>query len=239
MEDNGAFTPRKLLIIIVEVILVAILVMTAIGLMQLYWVAPIGIVGASMEDTVYNGNTVYINKAYKSIERGDVVVTYIPEGYRNYDVDWWKYTDDNDDTQSCPASRTKTFDDFVSCLPFVGKANTYDAQSGQRVTVNGYYLVIKRVVGCPGDTVQIINGILHVNGAREDRAGLCKYKNDYSHVLQAGVLYFGGQSLQQYRLAHIRAHSGQLDIRKSVCRTGGRQMENATVKCANNHEKTR
>lgn len=191
MKEQENFSPRKLLIYIVEVILVALVALSAVALVQMYWVAPNGVYGPSMEDTLYTGDTVYINKAFKSISRGDVVVVYLPEDYTNYGLDWWRYTGDNDDTQRCPSSRTKTFDDFFESLPFFSMDTTDDKTGTSK---NGYKMVIKRVVACPGDTVQIVGGVLYINGDRDSRAGLYNYPMEYYHVMLEGEYFILGDN---------------------------------------------
>ena len=190
MEES--FSPRKLIVILIEIILVAMLALTAVALVQLYWIAPIGISGPSMEDTLYSGDTVYINKAYKTLARGDVVVVYIPSDYENYAVDWARYTGDNDDTERCPASRKKTFDDFFSAMPFFGKNQTHD--EGEATVEDAYKMIIKRIVAVPGDRVQIVEGVLYVNGSPESKAGLYNFPVDYDHVMGEGEYYILGDN---------------------------------------------
>ena len=190
-KEQEGFSPRKLLVYMVEVILVALLALTAVALVQMYWIAPNGVYGPSMEDTLYSGDTVYINKAFKSISRGDVVIVYLPDDYNNYGLDWGNYTGENDDTDRCPSSRKKTFDDFFASLPFFRMSST-DDKTG--TTKDGYKMVIKRVIGCPGDTVQIIDGVLYVNGERDSRAGLHNYAVEYHHVLLEGEYFILGDN---------------------------------------------
>jgi len=190
MEEN--FSPRKLVVILVEIILVAMLALTAVALVQLYWIAPIGISGPSMEDTLYSGDTVYINKSFKTLSRGDVVVVYIPGDYENYAVDWARYTGDNDDTEHCPASRKKTFDDFFSSMPFFGKIHTHD--ENEATVEDSYKMIIKRIVAVPGDRVQIVEGVLYVNGTPESKAGLYNFPVDYDHVMGEGEYYILGDN---------------------------------------------
>ena len=158
------FTPRKLLVFIVEIILAVMLILSAVSLVQLYWISPIGVYGPSMEGTLHTGDMVYINKSFGSVSRGDVVVVYLPKDY-TYDQ-LGLYTGANDDTERCPASRTKTFDDFIANLPFFGKGKTSD-DSDESATINyddDYYMVIKRVIALPGETVQRLEGKLTVEG---------------------------------------------------------------------------
>lgn len=204
MEEK--ITPRKLLVYIVEVILFVLVAMIAVTLVQMYWVAPIGVYGPSMEDTLYTNDTVYINKSFKEVSRGDVVVVYLPGDYINYGVDMWRYTGDNDDTDRCPASRKKTLDDFVASMPFFGKASTGEDGNAD----NDYYLVVKRVVACPDDLVQIKNGVLYINGDLESRAGLYNYPNDYDYRLGEDEYFILGDnravSKDSSRYGPIRAN---------------------------------
>jgi len=188
MEEK--FTPRKLLLYIVEVILVVMFVLSAVALVQLFWVSPIGISGPSMQHTLDTGDTVYINKAFKTVDRGDVVVVYLPQDYTNYGLDWWRYTGDNDDTQRCPASRTKTFDDFIMAMPFFNMGTGDDNQGTAK---DGYKMVIKRVVAVPGDTVQILDGVLTVNGVEDDR-GVRDSSLSFYHVLGAEEYFIMGDN---------------------------------------------
>lgn len=190
MEES--FSPRKLAVILVEIILVAMLALTAVALVQLYWIAPIGISGPSMEDTLYSGDTVYINKAYKGLSRGDVVVVYIPSDYENYATDWARYTGANDDTDRCPSSRKKTFDDFFSAMPFFGKTHTHDED--EATVESSYKMIIKRIIAIPGDRVQIVEGVLYVNGTPESKAGLYNFPYDYDHVMGEGECYVLGDN---------------------------------------------
>jgi signal peptidase I len=198
-RDGGieeSFSPRKLVLIITEIILVVIIALSSVALVQLYWIAPIGIQGPSMEDTLYTGDTVYIQKNYKHISRGDVVVVYLPNDYNNYLWDMERYIGENDDTDRCPASRKKTFDDFIAAMPFFGKNKTNDDNSATKE--DEYKLVIKRVVGVPGDRIRIIDGVLYVNNGPDSRAGLfnfrAEYPFDYDHTLGEGEYYILGDN---------------------------------------------
>lgn len=188
---DDKFTPRKLLVYIVELILAVMLILSAVSVVQLYWVSPVGIYGPSMENTLYSGDLVYINKSFKSLSRGDVVVVYLPKDY-SYDQ-WELYTGDNDDTERCPSSRTKTFDDFIANLPFFGRGNTSDDSDGGNINYDDdYYMVIKRVVAMPGETVQILNGELTVNGEHEGTyANRAKV---YLHTMEADEYFILGDN---------------------------------------------
>lgn len=90
-------------------VVLAILLVMAFGMQT-------KVIGDSMEPTLYNGQTVLVNRAFIKIfspKTGDIVV-FLPNG-----------------------------------------------------NVNSHYY-IKRIVACPGDTVQITDGVLYVNGVAED-----------------------------------------------------------------------
>lgn len=167
------------MLIIVELLLVVILAFVAVGLIQLYWVSPIGVVGSSMTPTIKGGSAdgstkgakVYINKSYKEIKKGDVVVVYIPDKLGMTKSDKTRYmladylAEVGDDTQLCPASKKTTFSDFIRSMPFVSSLQAgEDMDTGD----NGYKRVIKRIVGCPGDQIDFVDGVLYVNGKPED-----------------------------------------------------------------------
>lgn len=160
-----SFTPKKLLVILVEVILIVMLALMTVGLIRMYWIGAIGVTGSSMAPTIHSeGDKVYINKAFKTLERGDVVVLYVPVVLGNYDDNGRMITLDNyaDDEQSCPASRTKTMTDFIHSLPFVKTQQAGDVAEDEE-----YKCIIKRIVACPGDTVAFIKGELYVNNVKE------------------------------------------------------------------------
>ncbi len=160
-----SFTPKKLLVILVEVILIVMLALMTVGLIRMYWIGAIGVTGSSMSPTIHSeGDKVYINKAFKNLEIDDVVVLYVPLDLGSYDENGRMITVDNyaDDKQSCPASRTKTMTDFIHSLPF-GKTQ----QAGDVAEDDKYKCIIKRIVACPGDTVAFVNGELYVNNVKE------------------------------------------------------------------------
>jgi len=103
----------------IAVLLVAFLITSAFGIR-------IEVLGNSMEETLYEGNTVLLNR-----------FIYV-------------YSD-------------PTYDDVVAFLP--------------EGNLNAQYS-IKRVVGLPGDTIQIINGYLYVNGERYDESISADYMTD-------------------------------------------------------------
>ncbi len=198
--SNQEFGPKKLLVIIVEILLVVILAFVAVGLIQLYWVGSIGVVGSSMSPTIKSsGSKVYINKAYKSLKKGDVVVVYIPEELGSFKPNGTKYTlaDFADDKEVCPATKKTTFSDFIRSLPFVR-----NLQAGEDTGENGYKRVIKRVVGCPGDTIAFVNGELYVNNVKEEKfvytwstLGVTDHtSNNYNYKLAEGEYFILGDN---------------------------------------------
>lgn len=177
-KHEEGFTPKKLMVIIVEVILIVIIALVAVALIQAYLLTSIEIVGNSMAPTIdAAGAKVFINKAAKEYKRGDVIVTYVPVGaeefYSNpslvtqYGTLLGMYANDE---AECPASRPVTFTDFIRSMPFVNQGS-----AGESAVADGYKRVIKRVVGIPGDTVAFIEGKLYVNNELDARAELYDY----------------------------------------------------------------
>jgi len=198
--ERESFGPKKLLLIIVEVLLVIILAFVAVGLIQLYWIGAIGVVGSSMSPTIKSsGSKVYINKAYKNLEKGDVVIVYIPEQLGSYKGDGTKYTlaDFADDKEECPATKKTTFSDFIRSLPFVR-----NLEAGEDTGENGYKRVIKRVVGCPGDVIAFVDGELYVNNVKEEKfvytwssLGVTDHlSNNYNYKLGEGEYFILGDN---------------------------------------------
>lgn len=198
-NSNLPITPRRLLVIIIEVILVILIAMTLVSIVQMYAFAPIAVSKTSMVPTLRDGDKVYINKAFSSVSRGDVVVVYLPThfadyGADGYSTDWWEYVGENDDTDLCPASRAKTFDDFINFLPFVQRETAGESTRSSQLAETSYFLVIKRIVGLPGDRIKIENQLLFVNGELEERADLAVgspiYTRDYPEKTLGENEYF-------------------------------------------------
>ena len=130
---------RRALRIAVEIVLCLMIAIILVGVVQQLFLAPVGVVGSSMYPTINSeGDRVFVQKRFYSIDRGDVVVFYRPNS--------------QDVTSENPASRI-TFSDFFNSLPFINKFPHVKEENDAAEA--DYTCVIKRVVGLPGDTVTI------------------------------------------------------------------------------------
>ena len=149
MEES--FTPQKLFILIVELVLLFLMAVVSVGLIRQYVISSMNVSGPSMAPTLKeSGDKVYVYRQGK-IERGDVIIFYRPP-----------HGEVNDESLN-PASRKVSFSDFMRSLPIIGE--------GINVTEDGdgYVAIVKRVVACPGDTVKFVNGELYVENVKEER----------------------------------------------------------------------
>lgn len=186
MSEKEEMTPKKLLVIIVEIVLVVMIAMTLVGLVQMFVLSSMLIEGSSMAPTIpTDGNPrVYISKASQSIKRGDVIIAYIPEDIiatrdrwladASMQASYASPMATYDDKEICPASRTKTLSDFIRNLPFVSQVRVQEegAAAAHSAVEEGYHRVVKRVVAIPGDTVSFVDGILLINGEKDARSDL-------------------------------------------------------------------
>lgn len=183
-KEDSPMTPKKLLILIVEIILVFMLALIIVGLLQQFVIAPIRVSGSSMAPTIRaSGDKVYVYRKAKDYEIGDVIVFYKPIEGEN-------------DVKLNPSSKKTSFTDFLRALPIVGSrihANESDTEGN-----GGYKAIIKRIVACPGDTVSFVNGELYVNGDKETRFA---YKfatvgvgENYQHTMQKGEYFVLGDN---------------------------------------------
>lgn len=172
-SDDSPMTPKKLFIIIVEVVLVFMLAIIIVGVVQQFLIAPIRVSGSSMAPTIRDsGDKVYVYRAIKNYKIGDVIVFYKPESGVN-------------DESLNPSSKKTTFTEFLRALPIIGsRISTSDEVESSG---SGYKAIIKRIVACPGDTVCFVDGYLYVNGNVEERF-IYKWTSvgvgdNYSHTL--------------------------------------------------------
>ena len=128
---------RKALKIAIEIVLCFFIAVILVGVVQQCFLAPVGVLGESMYPTFNpEGDKVFVQKRLFSIDRGDVVVFYRPQV--------------EEPTTENP-SNSISFADFFNSLPFVNK----HPQVEESETANEYMCVIKRVIGVPGDTIEI------------------------------------------------------------------------------------
>ncbi len=123
------------------VVTVAVAVVLAL-LIQAFIVKPYKIPSSSMEPTLDIGQRVLTNRLAGNPSVGDVVVFHPPHG--------------------------ADFDDPVCGDPNQGGQGGPDAQACDQPTAQeSSQTFIKRVVGVPGDTIQIVDGHVIRNGVRE------------------------------------------------------------------------
>lgn len=154
--EREEFTPKKLFLIIVELILLFILAIVLVGVLQQFLISPMMVKGSSMSPTIRSdGDKVYVYRKSDKIEKDDVIVFYRP-------LDGVNVESEN------PASKKKTFTEFIRALPIVGGKITV-GHEGEDNNGSNYRCLIKRVVGCPGDTICFLDGELYVNNVKEER----------------------------------------------------------------------
>ena len=161
--------------IVVEVVLCLMIAIVLVGLVQQFFLAPVAVVGSSMEDTISSsGDKVFVQKKFFSVDRGDVVVFY--------------RTDDEDNvTTENPGNRI-TFSDFFNSLPFISKI---PHSSEETAAAKEYVCVIKRVIGVAGDKIEIraegIRAYLYRNGEKVESDFPMYVKGAFSGDPRRGV----------------------------------------------------
>jgi len=182
MEES--FTPRKLLILIIELILLFIIAVTIVGVLRQFVITPLAVKGSSMAPTIHEeGDKVYVYRQAKNLEKGDVIVYYRPP------------TGEANDESLNPSSKKVTFSEFMQNLPILGVKVTVN---DERESSENYVAIIKRIVACPGDTVSFVGGELYVNNVKEDKF-IYKWSsvgvgNNYTHTMQEGEYFVLGDN---------------------------------------------
>ena len=146
---------RKALRLLVEIVICFFIAIILVGVVQQFFLAPVGVVGSSMYPTINaEGDKVFVQKRFFKVDRGDVVVFYRPN---------------SDEVKTENPSNSITISDFFNSMPFVNKIPHVKEESSSDAD---YTCVIKRVVGLPGDTVEIREdpanpgfALLFVNGS--------------------------------------------------------------------------
>ncbi|MCR5102274.1 MAG: signal peptidase I [Butyrivibrio sp.] len=144
------------------------------------------VIGESMEPTIYNGQTVFINR-----------VAYLVSSPKK--------------------------DDVIAFLPN-GNSNSH------------YY--IKRVMGVPGDTIQIIDGILYINGEEQSIDDTIYDKMEEAGIAENEIKLTSGQyfvlgdnrnSSEDSRSANIGLVKGTNILGKCWYKTGGTEGDSGFV----------
>lgn len=182
MEET--FTPKKLLVLIVELILMFILAVVIVGVLRQFVITPFGVSGASMSPTFReSGDKVFVYRQAKNLKKGDVVVFYRPP-----------FGEDNDEDLN-PASKKVTFSDFMRNLPILGVTTSVSDEDEKS---DSYVAIIKRIVACPGDTVSFVHGELYVNNQKEETYVFTwtppKIGNGYTHTMQEDEYFVLGDN---------------------------------------------
>ncbi len=193
-KESEPMTGKKLLVGIISFILVILLAIVICGLIQQFVITPIKVSGASMAPTIRDsGDKVYVYRLAKDYKIGDVIVFYKLDS----NSDNLKSDIENNDESKNPSSKKITFSEFLRALPIIGvRINTSEDTS--ETAEAGYKAIIKRIVACPGDTVEFVDGELYVNGTRESRFGF-KFTppgvgEDYKHTMQQDEYFVLGDN---------------------------------------------
>ncbi len=185
-QEDAPMTPKRLFVIVIELILVFMLALVLVGVVQQFLICPIRVSGGSMMPTIReSGDKVYVLRVAKEYNIGDVIVFYKPN------------SGENDETLN-PSSKQTTLTDFLRGLPIIGSRIHADEDSEGN---NGYKAIIKRIVACPGDRVEFIDGYLYVNGDRETRfgykfphVGVGDNNGHYAHTMEKGEYFVMGDN---------------------------------------------
>lgn len=195
-KESEPMTSKRLLELIVTLVLLLILAIVICGLIQQFVITQIRVSGLSMSPTIReSGDKVFVYRLAKKYKIGDVVVFYKYEsGSNNLRED----IELNDESKN-PSSKKTTFTDFLRALPIIGvKINTTE-ESPEMDNPSGHYkAIIKRIVACPGDTVEFVNGELYVNGERETRFSWnfvsVGVGNNYKHTMERDEYFVMGDN---------------------------------------------
>lgn len=138
-EREQSNSGKRILYVAVEIVLCLMLAIVLVGVIQQFFLAPVGVTGSSMMPTINpEGDKVFVQKKFFNVNYRDVVVFYRPNG---------------DDVKSENPANSISVSDFFNSLPFVNKIPNLTEE--QADVSNDYTCVIKRVIGLPGDTIEI------------------------------------------------------------------------------------
>lgn len=124
--------------VIVEIVLCLMIAIVLVGVIQQFFLAPVAVSGVSMRPTINeSGDKVFVQKKFFEIEHDCVVVFYRPN---------------SDDVTTENPANSISIADFFNSLPFINKIPILTEESEAS---NDYTCVIKRVIGLPGDHIEI------------------------------------------------------------------------------------
>ena len=130
---------NSILRVLVEIVLCLMIAIVLVGVVQQFFLAPVAVAGVSMMPTINSeGDKVFVQKKFFKIERDCVVVFYRPN---------------SDDVTSKTPANSISVSEFFNSLPFVNKIPNLTEESNS--SAEDYTCVIKRVIGIPGDRIEI------------------------------------------------------------------------------------
>ncbi|MGI6701936.1 MAG: signal peptidase I [Christensenellales bacterium] len=132
----------------IQFIIAVIVAIVAVNLIQQLLFTPVGVIGTSMEPTINSsGDTAYVMKRGYELNVNDIVVFYRPKNAAA--------------EEKLNPARTK-FSAREFFVNFLHLRNSISTETES--TDNDFICVIKRIVGVPGDTIEIKDAQLYRNG---------------------------------------------------------------------------
>lgn len=184
-KESTPMTPKKLLEWIVILILILLLAIIICGLIQQFVITPIRVEGGSMYPTINEtGDKVYVYRKTKTYKIGDVIVFYKLDS---------NPIENNDESKN-PSSKKVTFSEFLRALPIIGvRINT--SEENVNAGEAEYKAIIKRIVACPGDTVEFVNGELYINNEKNyEYSSSPGVGDNYKHTMERDEYFVLGDN---------------------------------------------
>jgi signal peptidase I len=161
---------------IVELLLTVIVAIITVSLIQQLLFVPVGIQGESMLPTFQDsGDTAYVQKTGYTLEHDDIIIFFRP------------LTQAAEDMEN-PAEYKLTVKSFFSNLLHLKTSiSTEDGYTDD----GNFRCVIKRVIGVPGDTIEIRNAVLYRNGEVVDDFPMTERTDTTPGVSDTGEIVVG------------------------------------------------